>query len=43
MGNPSLFSMARTILVPGSSSLIGSEAGVYFAGLDDTPHGVDHQ
>src|SRR6185312_8003257 len=34
--------MAKTLLVTGSSGLIGSEVCVYFAGLGYTVHGVDN-
>ena len=34
--------MAKTILVTGSSGLIGSEVSVYFASLGYTVHGVDN-
>jgi CDP-paratose 2-epimerase len=36
------FSMAKSILVTGSSGLIGSEVCVYFASLGYTIHGVDN-
>ena len=34
--------MPKTILVTGSSGLIGSEVCVYFAAQGDTVHGVDN-
>jgi len=46
MGNPSLssghYSMKRTLLVTGSSGLIGSEVVTYFAGAGWEVHGADN-
>jgi hypothetical protein len=42
MAHPPLFSMAKTMLARASAGRIGSEVWVYFVGLGDPAHGVDH-